>query len=240
MKVLTSFLKYDGAVHTLLEFLTDDENTVPEHSVLEYVLEHSHRQRAIFYGYRFVCLIVRNHGIFDNELQPRTAAQLFICYPRLVHILLRYGGLYSYSEYVVENEYEGKRLGWSHLEHGARICGDIFSIIIQKRVNGSFEFRYRICESGCLLMKDMPQMKIGYLTVPRQRAKRMEVLRQLDAYVPGLVDFFCCPLSLKHSCKLIVRKALYKKWQLPHGIYKLPVPNLMKNYRFEGWLMVDI
>ncbi|GFT27352.1 SOCS box domain-containing protein [Nephila pilipes] len=48
--------------------------------------------------------------------------------------------------------------------------------------------------------------------------------------VPKLKCRYLEPSELKHLCRLVVRDSLNLKWNLPYGIFSLPLPKILQRY----------
>ncbi|CAL1263728.1 unnamed protein product [Larinioides sclopetarius] len=48
--------------------------------------------------------------------------------------------------------------------------------------------------------------------------------------VPKLMNRYLEPSDLRHLCRLAIRDALYRNWNLPFGVFSLPLPKILQNY----------
>ncbi|GFU11443.1 SOCS box domain-containing protein [Trichonephila clavipes] len=48
--------------------------------------------------------------------------------------------------------------------------------------------------------------------------------------VPKLKSRYLEPSELKHLCRLVIRDSLNINWNLPYGIFSLPLPSVLQRY----------
>lgn len=93
-----------------------------------------------------------------------------------------------------------------------------------------------IIECGMIIMRVCPQLNKRHAFVTRSISFPRDVKSKdswkwvIDNVLPDLEFRIFQPMALKQMCRLKIRVVLYKKWLLPDGIVKLPLPKYMKNY----------
>ncbi|XP_013191372.1 uncharacterized protein LOC106135568 [Amyelois transitella] len=132
------------------------------------------------------------------------------------------------------------------LRFGAKITDDAATNPVESILERMKEYKraYPYELVGCLklILRVIPTIKF---TVPRQVYKQLELPEDynydrkivLENYAVFLEDHLIpstrCglrPVELKHLCRCAVRQRLWENFELPFGIYKLPVPVSLKKY----------
>ncbi|GFS32348.1 SOCS box domain-containing protein [Nephila pilipes] len=190
---------------------------------IDYFIEHAYKKRTLFNNRRFAdqCILQSikripcRHSIVSLFHPPCAMAFRF---PEILPKLLRHG---LFVRAGPQNENVSKLI--------TGIIGIYASSGYEKcppQVVGMGNVLLRAVKSvdATMLMK-CQRVRNRSPSVQKVLAKVIEknILPKLQVRCTG-------PQELKHLCRCSIRKSLYKNWQLPNGIYFLPLPTLMKRY----------
>ncbi|VVD02332.1 unnamed protein product [Leptidea sinapis] len=133
------------------------------------------------------------------------------------------------------------------LRFGARITSDHVSSnpiesILDRLNEYNRKYPYELVTCLKLTMRAMPHLN---LTVNKDAYKHLELPEDynyqrkvaLEKYGDILNDHLVLssrcglkPVELKHLCRCLIRDRLWQNFELPFGIYKLPIPMSLKKY----------
>ncbi|XP_014367905.2 uncharacterized protein LOC106718351 [Papilio machaon] len=133
------------------------------------------------------------------------------------------------------------------LRFGARITSDHVSTnpiesILDRLKEYNRKYPYKLVTCLKLALRAVPRL---HLTVDKTAFKHLELPDDynydrkiaLEKYTEILEDHLLpcsrCglkPVELKHLCRCLIRQMLWKNFELPFGIHKLPIPMPLKKY----------
>lgn len=108
----------------------------------------------------------------------------------------------------------------------------IVSTIIPLHHSGPFSTFQATVQCAILMMRVCPQIDktLLFKKESTEPPSDEEINWIAENYVPELRFRISVPMTLKHACRLTVRRLLHNNWQLPHGIDELQMPEQLKSY----------
>lgn len=212
-------------------FRSSSANSFDDYSIqiYHYFLRHAYKER----------LIIREKRILDLDVFCRSMC-LHPCEmavindsPKLLHILLQYGAL------VTDGTTSTRRPPFSSNILMLIFCilKTIIRLFNQNPWECEEDLQYSLAENmimcGKLVLRTTPQLeqsKVRQLKFQGYSSARQAMAWATDYALGELSHRIYHPISLKHACRLKIRKVLYDNWQLPGGIEQFPLPNMVKNY----------
>lgn len=212
------------------------------HLWTEYFLHHAQAKQMMVQGERMQNLIIHKPARRHFYWQPIEVAIIKLN-PEVLRQILRYGaiaGEYSVVDFRHTN----------HLRHASKAffaaLNDVYllnpMLLSSKELNLDpdemcrYDNLLRCCN---LILNEMSPrlstlfrirlLEFATFSIISEYPNFIEML-SMSATLPTLKKCLTEPLTLKHTCRLSIRKTLNIKWLLPHGIYKLPLPGSLQQY----------
>lgn len=206
--------------------------------ISRFFLNHANKQRLTICGKRMADLDVVS-GSLSLKLHPCHMA-VTLESPEMLLLLLQYGALLEDASSSVRS-------------HGDPTYYDMILPICMKQIikqiveisHADSKFASppdmenpivsKIILCGKYVVRVCPQLqkrqtKFMSIKFPGFRSVHQALEWVTRHVLPDLQYRMHDPVSLKHACRLKIRKQLYNNWQLPHGLDELPLPSVMKKY----------
>ena len=223
-------------------------------STLEYFLNNGRDVRSEGLGYllglpeshvRFTELPIKHR--YFGHVTPLTLASL-TGHPKGVLLLVRYGAspLYPTNQIPIR---DSLRSPWFHPLHSLlnqlnlrAVDGEIQHLSLSDQDHLPFtssrgisvtQVRQRkllICLLYMLRVVPHPPVRIAHENQQVTREMKNGIGMLKSVYTKWIEQPFDMAPSLQHLCRCSIREAIKEAQQLPHGIQKLPVPEIVKNY----------
>lgn len=217
--------EYSCAFNDVLRVDDDDPDKI--YKRFENFLCHTYYAKLMIEGDRLSQMKIR----VDRGLWSYTEIASKWVHSRLIHLLLRYGALFStydtclrfHKTDLIPNfgKFLVKVLKFCH----ARPISPLSQEELHKEIQRCYQ----------LLMRDLPNWLVSFSTLSAEvednaegEAEELVMFRRntLSSYEKYLTE----PMALQQICRLFVRRTLNTKWQLPDGINSLPLPRFLRKY----------
>lgn len=212
-RILVGALFGTRAPHYIAGWKSDFDNQEENVRAMVYFLDHAVNAN-LEYKYGSKCKTLRYIDIPIESCGKLTALKISIQLglPDKLHILLRFGALV-----VMEDEDE-----------------PIVVWLLDKLTEyiGCYPYNFVSCLQ--LISRTLPDICALYNKKVDYQLQRSIMFEKYSALIShGIMPLSRCgiaPTELKHICRCAVRKILWRNFQLPSGIRKLPIPENLHKY----------
>ncbi|KAF8764576.1 Ankyrin repeat and SOCS box protein 17 like protein [Argiope bruennichi] len=193
----------------------NQETRQKEYLTMVYFLTHAHNAKLEFSGVRFVDLRLR----VPLRVPPVFLAAIYNK-PQMLLLLLRHGA-------IVDRRHTGGRSDdWDLnmlLRHLIRI---LWASLGSETEDSSWDTT--IIPMGELEFSLMNFDSGGLMTTSNSH----DFIRSVSerGIVPRLMNRYLEPSDLRHLCRFTIRDSLNVNWNLPFGVFSLPLPKVLQKY----------
>lgn len=207
---------------------------IKPHMLLTYFLRHAYTEKLIMFDSRLPCVQIYHSSIGWQF-------PVYLAFSWLDHQLLcemvRYGGMFEFAaehfNYSLDGTYIPKSIHILMLTIRASTLLDS-SLLYMRDFNPDHHkmTKFKKLLVCCkLILTDIPNYRRTSTSVLRMLKERFSFVETFRNNVyPHIREDLHAPMTLKSSCRQVIRKTLNAKFLLPHGIYQLPLPHILQRF----------